>query len=329
MNGHKGRGFTLVELLVVIAIIGILIALLLPAVQAAREAARRTSCTNNLKQIGLAAQNYHSARKCFPPGHLSNLDLTQLPPPENQDQYTGYIPFLLPYMEGRTIYERIEPVVVNVDRRAQGWWMFPGASTMAEVRIPEVTCPTLPNENPGVGVVYKCYADPPASSFKFSYFDVATYPQVLAWGPTHYAGVNGFMDKLGPQWYARLKNNRTIQIDQFTGIYHNRSKTATRSISDGTSKTLAFGEWFVSFKTGQMPFNVAWFGMGGYPVVDDGLTTGDEATEPGFGSKHPGIVNFGFGDGSVYPISKSIDANVLVSMAGMRDGDPVDEKSFR
>ena len=101
------RGFTLVELLVVIAIIGVLVSLLLPAVQAAREAARRSNCTSNLRQVGFAALNYESANKRFP-GHLSSFNYSnQNASSDNQlrpQQHTGVLTFLLPYMEAQSVY---------------------------------------------------------------------------------------------------------------------------------------------------------------------------------------------------------------------------------
>ncbi|GAB6187907.1 DUF1559 domain-containing protein [Thermopirellula anaerolimosa] len=129
------RGFTLVELLVVIAIIGILIALLLPAVQAAREAARRSQCTNNLKQLGLALQNYHDISLVFPyrkggtsggwPGFTGNWD-------GNGNRKSGFIP-ILPFIEQRALYDQIAagdptgatnggtPVAPHGPRGWQGW----------------------------------------------------------------------------------------------------------------------------------------------------------------------------------------------------------------
>src|ERR1700722_10659447 len=95
-NGRLGtRGFTLIELLVVIAIIAVLIALLLPAVQQAREAARRTQCKNNLKQLGLSMFNYESTYNQFPP--VGTVDT--LPAPNNDYNAHGFIEYLLPYMD--------------------------------------------------------------------------------------------------------------------------------------------------------------------------------------------------------------------------------------
>ena len=98
---NRPRGFTLVELLVVIAIIGVLVALLLPAVQAAREAARRTACTNNLRQLGLALQNHHSALGHFPAGIVA----------DNEDfkhgKHSGFV-LLLPYLEQSTLFEQYD-----------------------------------------------------------------------------------------------------------------------------------------------------------------------------------------------------------------------------
>src|SRR6188474_2864139 len=96
----RERGFTLIELLVVIAVIGILVALLLPAVQQAREAARRTQCRNNLKQIGIAMSNYHDVHQTFPPGRLRN-------PVDGQGRCFSAYAYLLPYLEATTLYDQI------------------------------------------------------------------------------------------------------------------------------------------------------------------------------------------------------------------------------
>lgn len=104
MYSTRRSGFTLVELLVVIAIIGILIALLLPAVQAAREAARRSQCTNNLKQLGIALHNYHDTHKKLPPGWLQKYVGTAL-----SSTSWGWGSFVLPYVEQQSLYDVIEP----------------------------------------------------------------------------------------------------------------------------------------------------------------------------------------------------------------------------
>src|SRR5688500_11661433 len=103
-------GFTLVELLVVIAIIGVLVALLLPAVQAAREASRRSSCGNNAKQLTLAFQNYHDTLNSMPPGNVwtSAMYGTDSNPGGQIMGSFGWPAFILPYMEANTVYERID-----------------------------------------------------------------------------------------------------------------------------------------------------------------------------------------------------------------------------
>src|SRR3954471_2460815 len=93
------RAFTLVELLVVIAIIGILVALLLPAVQAAREAARRTSCVNKMHQMGIALMNYHDSTKHFPPGLSDEPNIESTTPNPSEFAELGFVPYILPHME--------------------------------------------------------------------------------------------------------------------------------------------------------------------------------------------------------------------------------------
>ena len=120
----RHRGFTLVELLVVIAIVGILVGLLLPAVQAARESARRTQCVDNLKQMGIAFQNYHDAMRCFPPGYLAAG-----PYVDGQTDTTpgwGWAAFLLPNMEQNTVYQSANfnlPIQQASNARAVQTWI--------------------------------------------------------------------------------------------------------------------------------------------------------------------------------------------------------------
>ena len=106
---RTARAFTLVELLVVIAIIGILVALLLPAIQTAREAARRTQCSNNLKQMGLAAHNYHDTFNCFPPGAITDG------PCCGAKSRINWAIALLPYMEQSTLYDDYDHDANNED----------------------------------------------------------------------------------------------------------------------------------------------------------------------------------------------------------------------
>src|SRR5437667_3726658 len=121
----RRSGFTLIELLVVVAIIGVLLALLLPAVQKVREAANRMSCTNNLHQIALAAANYESAHRRFPPGinFSPNSPANPWGSPPNSGPWVGVLAYLLPYVEQDNVYAQI-PVDLFNPKTTLGAWAY-------------------------------------------------------------------------------------------------------------------------------------------------------------------------------------------------------------
>src|SRR5215469_12791193 len=136
-TNQSRRAFTLIELLVVIAIIAVLIALLLPAVQAAREAARRIQCTNNLKQIGLAVHNYESSNGCLPPGYKDCC-------------WGTWVMFVLPHLEQGSAYNSYNFVGGPNAYDVNGLFRYEGAvnTTVTANRINAMTCPSSPENSP-------------------------------------------------------------------------------------------------------------------------------------------------------------------------------------
>ncbi len=249
MRRSQASAFTLVELLVVITIIGILIALLLPAVQAAREAARRAQCSNNLKQIGLAAHNFEQLNNRFPPGYLGPVPQSDSSGSDQTSanvQQVSCLSFLLPFMElsnlGDPMSAAIPPAgtsvrlleVANTNQWWGGGWGATSAGqipwTIAQTRISAFTCPSdTPYDKTTFVVTYTCFCvdggncDTGGNGYSDGTGNVL--------GRTNYLGVGGLTGHVG-----------IAPIDHYQGVFFNRSKIDFRDITDGSSHTLLFGE---------------------------------------------------------------------------------------
>ena len=306
--------FTLVELLVVIAIIGMLLALLLPAVQAARESARRVSCQNNLKQISLATLNFHRARGRFPMGFSGPWDPSNFPGSWDFENI-GALPFILPYIGAQEIYDRIDRRLFREDETKdpsisyRGYWTYgPDTWGMVLTTIPTFLCPSMGHQDPVWsldGAVVK------EVNGEAQYGDL--YGRIeLGVGQTHYIGVSGAFGE------APSAKNKI-------GIFMNRRKHRLRQVTDGASKTLMFGENNGGWAPDGRYAGIMWIGVAEMPVMY-GLASGvgPPVGLAQFSSAHPGIVQFALADGSVRPLRVEIRQAVLNNLAGMHDGSVID-----
>ena len=354
MGPARRSAFTLIELLVVIAIIAILIALLVPAVQKVREAAARTQCINNMKQIGAASHNYHSAYKKFPAGMDSN--------------HVGVLVYLLPYMDQTTFYEAFsfDPGFTR------NWYNNPanvppqtGVATVprpparygAEGAITTFVCPmgqpphlcttallVAPQGQINTANLEEPFDGSPSYIGRSNLgnspgFRFADLPGALLVGRTHYMAMAGY-----PIFDAATGSTTGAASDgQFRGVFRYMRRNSLSDILDGASNTIAFVEYskaFVDFGptsplTG--PTAGAWGNgmMYSYWAPDSGQDSASTATAScpslpnSFCSKgvwfrasgsHPGIFNVAFADGSVHSLRTTIDFTTYVIMCGMSDG---------
>ncbi len=300
MKIRNRRAFTLVELLVVIAIIGILIALLLPAVQAAREAARRSQCSNNLKQIGLALHNYHDSYKMFPLGWLPQTGM----PGGGSGYAWGWGTSILPFVEQSALQDQIQYGKITIYAAASDATI----RTYMQVPISAYRCPsdTAPDTNNWLSMASQ---------------RLTTSNYVGAHNSDHFYSANG---------------TRAAEHVERGGCFNSEEGVRFRDIKDGTSNTWAVGErkWSFMDASGNVliscsahafgsviePHSHTWrrgyqMAVGVYRMNLDGTdqtgqiysTNVSMRGAQGFSSEHPGGAQFCLADGSVRFVAETID----------------------
>jgi len=321
----RERAFTLIELLVVIAIIAVLVGLLLPAVQAAREAARRLQCQNNLKQIGLALHGYHEAWQSFPPAYLAPHTGLRNQPSTDLELGSGWAwgTLILPYLEQKPVYD-----AANFDLgygEVGGPLGLLGLSenrTVRKIALSSYLCPSGGGGEQPLQLGYN------SASVEAS--------------PGQYIASSGWM------------NTSTSPISG-TGLLYPNSRVAVGDVRDGTSATLMIGErsrnvtdvaWSGSFGSHASPATLCT--KAGRPVascvglmfllmgrtgpasdIQSGAVPDESSLNPqrvgadGFASLHPGGCQFLLGDGSVRFLKETLAPPILRALASRASGEVV------
>lgn len=337
-------GFTLIELLVVIAIIAILIALLLPAVQQAREAARRTQCKNNLKQIGLALHNFHDVYDRFPAANIMEWHTrlgqdgltgsTAGYPDYTNSPNIGVLAQILPQIDQANLYQQMETtkgfddhylsgaVVGSYKAGGESWFDNTPTWNLAQTTMPMFQCPS----------------DVQAGTDSILWHRVVNCTSSFVWfgagstaddnlKSTNYVGVGGLFagGRCNVQW--DLNGDGTVDVPNtydWRGPFHgSRVKIKFRDFTRGTSNTLIFGE-----ATGGREANFAWMGANFIPTywqkadgeppnpANDVVFYGGYS----FSSFHTGGYQFALGDGSVRFISENLDKNTYYAITAISNG---------
>jgi prepilin-type N-terminal cleavage/methylation domain-containing protein len=307
----RRHGFTLIELLVVIAIMAILVALLLPAVQIAREAARRTQCRQNLHQIGIALQNYHLAHECLPPGTVNETGPVRSEP---QGYHHGWLTFLLPHLDERVLYSLVDTSVSIYDAKN---------ATVRKTVVALLLCPSDPatrlsarNDDPAValtsyaGVHHPVEAPIDATNHGVLFLNSRVRYEDISDG-TSYTIFGGEIlrsaDHLG--WASGTRGtlrNGGARINQTPG--------GSRYYNDPTY-----------VPPPAPPEAVEDEGPGATPPAPIVTRTVTEPADPalvvgGFASDHEGGAHFVLGDGSVRFLSENIAQGVFQQLLDRADG---------